>query len=368
MRDKQGDERVFLVSALPMFHPDTGRFEGIRGTARDITERGRTERALERSEDRFRRVFEDTAIGTAVASLEGRYLQVNRALCEMLGYSEDELLQKRFHDVSHPEDRETNDLVWKRAVAGEIDRYELEKRYIHKDGQVIWGQVSVSVITDPDGKPLYTIAQHQDITERRRAELTLHEAHQALEQRVAERTEELRTEIAERERAEASIRESEERFRVIAETSPVAILISRLSDGAVLFANERAGELVDFATEDILGRPILEVVNGAKEALLITGEGIRDRELELRRADGSMTFCAYSTHPMVLGGESVLLFAIMDITDVRESQAQLAQAARLATLGEMASGIAHELNPAAQHHRHGRRACAHEHGGGSVAT
>jgi len=104
-----------------------------QGFMLDITERRRVEAALRESEQRFRRSFDDAAIGMALVGRDGRWLQVNRSLCEMVGYPEEELLEKTFQDITHPDDLEKDLEQVRRLRAGEIRTYQMEKRYFHRD-------------------------------------------------------------------------------------------------------------------------------------------------------------------------------------------------------------------------------------------
>jgi PAS domain S-box-containing protein len=136
----------------------------------DITERRRVEESLRASEERFSSAFESAAIGMALVGLDGRWLKVNRALCELVGYSEAGLLMRTFQDITHPDDLET-DLEYKRKlVAGEIASFQTEKRYFHLRGHLVRVLLSVTLVRDAGGRPLYFISQIQDITQRKRAE------------------------------------------------------------------------------------------------------------------------------------------------------------------------------------------------------
>jgi len=148
------------------------------GVIRDITERKRTEGELREARDRFRSVFDHAPIGVAVVSPEGRYLQVNRSLCEILGRSEDELLNTTWQEITHPEDLASSLAYARRIVEGEIPRYHLEKRYLHADGHTVWASLSVSLVRDSEGGPLYFVAQIQEVTKRKEAERKLREAEQ----------------------------------------------------------------------------------------------------------------------------------------------------------------------------------------------
>ena len=140
------------------------------GVMVDITERKEAEEALKESEQRFRRSFEDAAIGMALVATDGQWLRVNRSLCELVGYPEKDLLNKTFQDITHPDDLDTDLGYVQRMLAGEIETYQMEKRYIHKEGHVVWILLSVSLVHDEEGVPLYFVSQMQDITERKRLE------------------------------------------------------------------------------------------------------------------------------------------------------------------------------------------------------
>lgn len=147
--------------------------EGISVFFRNITERKRSEEALRESEERFRGTFENAAVGMAHLELDGRWIRVNDRLCEFLGYSREELMQLTFEDVTHPGDIEADWAQARAVIAGEIPRYQMEKRYIRKDGRVVWGNITVSLMRDPAGRPLHFISIVEDISERRRAENAL---------------------------------------------------------------------------------------------------------------------------------------------------------------------------------------------------
>jgi PAS domain S-box-containing protein len=167
--------RIYLSTKAP-FHDGAGRVIGLVGTDRDITERKRAEQALRESEARFRSTFNDAPIGMALVSADDRILQANHAHCEFLGYSEQELTAMNILDVTYPEDREETTRVIRQIWKGgpRIERFR--KRYVRKNGEVVWGEVSVSIITDAEGRLSYTIAQIVDITERQRAEEALRES------------------------------------------------------------------------------------------------------------------------------------------------------------------------------------------------
>src|SRR5208337_1041306 len=137
---------------------------------KEIAERRRAEESLRQTEDRFRNAFDHAPIGMALVSPEGRWLQVNHALCEITGYSEQELLERTFQDITHPDDLEA-DLDFARGMlAGDLPSYCMEKRYLRKDGQYVWILLSVSRSHNEMGKPFLFVTQVQDISERKLAE------------------------------------------------------------------------------------------------------------------------------------------------------------------------------------------------------
>lgn len=123
----------------------------------------------------FQNAFEFAAIGMAVVSPEGKWLRVNRAICEITGYSEKELQARTFQDITHPDDLDLDLANMRKMLAGEIKTYQMEKRYFHKDGSIVWVLLSVSLV-HKSGAPLFFISQIQDITRRKQSDQRLAEA------------------------------------------------------------------------------------------------------------------------------------------------------------------------------------------------
>ena len=168
-RDANGSWRCLEAVANNLVDDPT--VQGVVVNSRDVTERKRSEEKLREAKARFRSAFDDVAVGMALTDPESqRYLQVNQAWCNILRYSEEDLLAKTFPELTHPEDLEATVDYARRARAGEIDSYQHEKRYVRADGHVVWALTSVSVVRDAENRPLYFVAQMQDITERKRVE------------------------------------------------------------------------------------------------------------------------------------------------------------------------------------------------------
>lgn len=144
--------------------------EGLAVYFRDISERKRMEATIRENEERFRHSFEYTNIGMALTSPAGHWLQVNPALCEILGYSQQEMQTMNFQDLTHPHDLAVGPSYKDKLLAGEIDHCQFEKRYIHKQGHTLWAEVSVSLVRDVEGRPLYFITHIQDVTHRKQME------------------------------------------------------------------------------------------------------------------------------------------------------------------------------------------------------
>jgi diguanylate cyclase (GGDEF)-like protein/PAS domain S-box-containing protein len=137
---------------------------------RDIKARRQAEAALYESNARFAGAFTHASIGMALVATDGRWLQVNRALCDLVGYSEQELLASTFQQLTHPDDLDTDLAYVQQMLRGEISAYQMEKRYLHKDGHILWVLLNVSLVRDLAGVPQYFVSQLQDGTQRRQRE------------------------------------------------------------------------------------------------------------------------------------------------------------------------------------------------------
>jgi len=166
---------------------------------------------LRKNDEVFRSVFERGLIGMAISSRDMRWLEVNPRLCRMLGYSRDELLQRTWSDDTHPDDLDGNLELLERMLAGEIDEYTLEKRFIRKDGETVYAVLYVTCLRGDDGSVQFVVSHIHDVTDRKRAE--------------------------------AALRESEEQYRTLFETALVGLFRARITDGIIDKINEAGARL-----------------------------------------------------------------------------------------------------------------------------
>jgi PAS domain S-box-containing protein len=150
-----------------------GQRIGASHIAKNVSDRIRIEQALRDSEERFRNAFDYAAIGMALVGLDGQWLKVNQSLCEITGYSEQELLAMSFQSITHPDDLDIDLNYAHQLLNGEIRSYQMEKRYIHKQGHIVWVLLNGSLVRQPQGQPLHFIAQIKDISDRKQAELEI---------------------------------------------------------------------------------------------------------------------------------------------------------------------------------------------------
>ena len=156
------------------------------GQFQDITARREQEEALREAEERLRLAFDGAAIGMALVAPDGAWLKVNRSLCEMTGYTEEQLLGSTFQAITHPEDLDADLELVERVLAGDLRSYEMEKRYFRADGSVMWVLLSVSLVRSAQGEPRYFVSQIQDISARKAAEHAMAELRAELERSNAD--------------------------------------------------------------------------------------------------------------------------------------------------------------------------------------
>ncbi len=313
---------------------DAGRITHVQGVVLDVTERKEAVEALRHSEARFRTIFEQANLGIALSGPNDLLIQTNPALQRMLGYRGDELHGTMgFADLTHPDDYAESRGLYDQLTHGRIDRYRVEKRYRRRDGGVVWAQVSVSAVRDQSGERPYVISMIEDITERREAEQAL--------------------------------RISEQRFRAVFENSGLGVVLID-GEGRTVMVNPALRRLLGFGPDDQLavaeGRADYEVVTHpddlpmTREVYRSLSSGGSDRaQLEKRylRRDGDVLWgrVTYSVMRDEQGALRYIVAIMEDITELkraeelaRRHEAERAHFARLISMGEMAAGLAHQLN------------------------
>lgn len=238
--------------------------------------------------DRFEQAFHFSPIGMAILSLEGKWLKVNPALSELTGYTEEELLSITFQAITHPDDVEEDIHHVQSLIDGKKDSYEMEKRYIHKNGRNVWVLLSVSVVREGD-QPLFLISQVQDITIRKKLEYKLIE--------------------------------SEERFRILITNLPDPIIVH---DGEiVMFANPSAANLAETTFQEVVGEPILnfidpdmvEAIQELSRKVLENNQPFYDYDFKIRINNGQTLDVIYSAIPITYMGKKAIMVSFRDISD-----------------------------------------------------
>ncbi len=164
---RRSGEVRHIIARISVSKDRKGNIIRYHGASQDITDRVKAIEALRESEGRFKGAFESAAIGMALVGLDGRFLKANQALCDSLGYSEEEMLTRTIESLTHPEDLE-NDLEHRRRLLDDqFPYYQLEKKYIHRDGYTVWTSSSESLVRDTQGHPLYFVVHIENITERK---------------------------------------------------------------------------------------------------------------------------------------------------------------------------------------------------------
>lgn len=177
---KSGEEINVLFSSIMEY--DSNNYNRSMAVLIDITDKTKTELALMESEELFRQTFDYAANGISLMSLEGKFIKVNSAFANMLGYKKEELLEKSFYDITHPDDIKPGETSLKKVKEGNLKNVGFEKRYFTKTGDTVWCFISVSLLNDAANNPLYFISQTIDITEQKKNEESLRKNLESLRQ------------------------------------------------------------------------------------------------------------------------------------------------------------------------------------------
>jgi PAS domain S-box-containing protein len=301
---KRADGSVTWLSVNTAFlrRPDESDYYGLVSNISDITAQHDAEARLRESEARFRNTFELAGSGMAHIGLDRRFIRVNRRLCEILGYAEDELLELTGRQISHPDDLDVINEQRPPLYSGEVEVVRLEKRYVRKDRSVVWVKFTMTLERDAHGAPLYEIGVYDDITAQREAE--------------------------------AKLRESEARFRQTFELA--ASGICHVIDGRFARVNRRLCEILGYPERELLGKHVKEVsypedrdVTDAQRARIRAGE-IESARFEKRyvRKDGRVVWAdiAIALVRDVFGVPQYEVAIFDEITERKHAEALLQQA------------------------------------------
>ena len=213
-------ETIFLDTKKSLYENEEGE-KFIVGVGRDVTERQKVMDALKASERRYRATFEQAPVGIDHVDAEGKILEVNKKLCQMLGYAHEELTDKNVSEIIHPQDVEPSRIRFQKLKDKQVDFYNTQKRYLRKDGSVLWANLTVSAVEDAAGDIAYIVGIFEDITAQKQAQMAL--------------------------------QASEERYRGLIEACPFSILVYD-EKGNVINANPAFGHLFGWSLDEIQGR------------------------------------------------------------------------------------------------------------------
>ncbi|HSL44819.1 MAG TPA: PAS domain S-box protein [Anaerolineales bacterium] len=344
----------------------------------DITERKLAEEALHESEERFRAILRQATAGIVRKDAEGRFIFVNQAFCNMLGYTESELLGRTIWEFMHEGDIEENKRSYDRMFMEGIP-FKLERRLIREDGSVIWVDASVSPIMDAEGSPHSAVAVEVDITGRKQAEEALQQLNLQLEERVLSRTAKLRNvnqtlreEIAERKKVEDALRksealahENETKLRTLFELLPVGISFLN-NEGQILQMNSALLDILKISKGESLNQAYQKRkyirVDGtpmppsefASARAIAENRTVYNVETGIVLEDGGVVWTSVSAAPVNVADVSVVVVTV-DITDNKRAEQALQEShARLRILSQRLVEVQEEERRALARELHDR--------------
>ena len=304
---------------MPLAGPRSGKTQS-HSLSENATDRKRTEEALRKSEERWRSVFENSAIGVALTDLNGRFLATNPTYQKMLGYTEEEFQAVSFLEITHEDYRDANWALVTELLEGKREQFQIEKQYRRKDGSPIWVRNNVSLVPGTESVPRFIMALSEDITERKMAEEALHS--------------------------------SEERYRTLVENAPEAILVLDVETGRFVDANENSVRLFGLEKDELFkcspvdlsaptapdGRPAIELASEKIREAINGGTPVF--EWIHRNSTGADINCEVRLMRLP-GTRNLIRGSITDITERKRAEAALRESegrARL-ILDSAAEGI-----------------------------
>jgi PAS domain S-box-containing protein len=287
----------------PLKDQATGEITGVIEYVRDISARRQAEEALRESEERFRKIFEESSVGIFTASASFTFERVNPAFCRMMGYTAAELQTMTFRDITHPDNLAQNSAQVQTMIREKLPFLRAEKRYVKKDGSQAWGNLSLSLVRDESGRQ-YGLGIIEDITARKQAETAL--------------------------------RESEEHFRQLAENSPNMIFINQ--GGKVVYANHRCEELLGYTCRELCGPAFnfMDLIAPENRDDIRGqfrqhqhGQEVSAYEYGLLAKDGRRLAAINSSKLITYQGRPAILGVVTDITEWKKAAAALMESQRI---------------------------------------
>lgn len=284
---RDGSQFQISDSVAPI-HDAAGRIVGVVLVFSDVSGQYQVAQALQLSEERFRSSFTASGVGMAITALDGRWVQVNQALCDIVGYTEAELLQLTFQVMTHPDDLAQDLEHMEALLAGTTRSFQMEKRYIHHDGHPVWISLSVALVRDTGGAPRFTVAHMQDISRRK-----------ALEQ---------------------ELRASEQRYRRIVQTAEEGIWTID-AQARTTYVNPKMAAMLGYTTAEMLGRELTDFMDNegreiTQKNLERRRQGISEQhDFKFQRKNGSALWTLMSTNP-ILDADAAYAGALAMVTDI----------------------------------------------------
>ena len=270
----------------------------VFGVIHDITDRKKAEENLRLSEVKFRNAFENSVIGKSITTFAGK-VSVNNAFCEIVGYSHDELSQMTWMQFTHKDDLERNIKIIDSIIKGELNYENWEKRYIHKDGHIVWVDITTMILRDKNENPIHLVTEIFDITARKEAEIKL--------------------------------RESENKYRILFADNPQPMLVYDLETLAVLEVNQTAVDFYGYSKDEFLSMTIKELHPTEEFPIFMgmiekTKEGIDSDGISTHiKKTGEKIYVNISSTTAPIYGRNARHVLIVDITERKIAEEKLAE-------------------------------------------